>query len=336
MSNKSRICSRCGVTYDNSLRQCPVCHKLNSKFFLSLFIYIIFLVVFIFKYNLPERISIFYNALKTVKTSEAPVSAAKNVNEDVVNLPTIKVEKIMLRPMSELSYLPVSDILNKRVEYVNSSIIFGNQDYQPSPEVFEIEDGLPWISAEQITKYGTDNNPDIGIGDSRHSLSINNPELMFVFLMCDYSRSRDSKYASEADYMLPYKMYWDKANKIISVKFKITPFFKQNPFFHGITTQLEDTNARDLGYKWAYCDKYEKIKFKEKGNNISTDVYELQGYYHKGFACGLESGCNNYSPNQPPLHLAIYGKGFISIKLWKEKPASKDDKADLTYLMYLT
>ncbi len=331
MSEKTRICSRCNVRYDDSLFSCPNCFKANPKY--------PFLIVFwIFICLVSAYIIFHFNDLIQYGQSLKDNISVEIVEQDNVSLQEPEenvLDKIEIRPMTEFSYHSVEDILNQRKEYVNASIIFGNQDYEPSPEVFQIEDNLPWISAEQITKYGVDNNSTIWKGPSRHSLSINNPELLIVFLMNDYSKGRESFYASEADYMLPYEVLWDKVNNLIKVKFNISLFFKRNVFFSSILVQLEDANARDLGYKWAYCDKYENVKFENQDENLSTDVYELQGFYHKGFACGLESGCNNYSPNQPALQLSLFGKGFMRIKLWKEKPASKDDQPDLIYEMYL-
>ena len=323
MSNKSRICSRCGVVYDNAFHQCPACKKLNPKVYGMFIGYIIILVIIIFPYGIPEILSNFYNEHKVAK----PVASQQEAQ------PRLEIQEIDLRPMSELSYLPVSEILEKRTKYVNVSKIFGDLDYQPSPEVFKIEDGLPWISAEQLTKYGTDNNPDIGEGLSIHSLSINNPELLFVILMNAYT-DRDPIYASEADYMLPYNMTWNKTERIIRAKFHTIPFFEKN-HYASVLVQLEDANARDMGYKWAYCYAYNNILFKDEESNFSKDVYELQGYYHKGYSCGLESGCNNYSPNQPALQIYLTpNKGYVFMKLWKEKPNSKHDRPDLIYKMY--
>lgn len=331
---KGTICSRCSTVYDAKSWRCPVCHKLSSKsIILILFVFVVTVINFSF-----DNINLSFVASldKELPAREVKQDIKQNVVKSGYNNADRKFEKLDIRSMSELSYLSADEILAQRTHYVRTSKIFGYPYYEPSPEVFQIEDGLPWISIEQITKYGTENNPNIGEGDSRHSLAINNPEILISFIIGNYSKNIDSNIITYADYIFPIRLYWDRTDNIIKVVFSVTPFFKKHTNYESILAHLETANAHDLGYKWAYCENFENVKFKNSDNNLSTDVQEMLGFYHKGYSCGLESGCNNYSPNQPELQVYLFGKpGYMRIKLWKEKPFSKDAEADLTYEMYL-
>ena len=60
----------------------------------------------------------------------------------------------------------------------------------------------------------------------------------------------------------------------------------------------------------------------------------MQGYYHKGYSCGLKEGCNNYSPYQEDMVFTIIDTGYLKLKLWKNKPLSVLKNADMTYIMH--
>lgn len=247
----------------------------------------------------------------------------------------ISFEEIELRPTSVLSGLSKEQILKQRTQYVKESVVFKDlKDYKPSEDVYQIEDYLPWIGAEQMAKYGANNNKNIGKGDSRHSISINNPELLVSFIVPNFGDQKDIAPYSKEDLLQPVKLSYDKNNKIIKAEFNLKSFFDKNPNYYGGAMYVDETNARDLGYHWFYCPKKENLGFINPQTSIYSHPYKVQGYYHKGSSCGLEGGCNNYSPYQPNLVFMIKDMpSSMTIYMYKEKPKSLRQKPDMTYIM---
>jgi len=322
-NGKTRKCPHCSAVYDDSLASCPNCLSANPREMKSLFwaLFPVFLSVIIF---------FIYNWTKM----ELVIDTVKNKGRAPVA--DVEMQEIPVRPMSELSYLSKDEILKRRVNFVSASKIFGDLDYKPNPAVFQIEDSLPWISAPELVKHGVNNNPNIGKGVSCHSLPINNPELLLNVSVLDYGDSRDSKYASDADYFIPKKVLWVKKENRIKVYFDLAEFLKHNPQYPKtqIDINLAGINARDFGYNWVKCVKQENVFFKTKYNNISQTPYELKDYIHKGFACKLKSGCNNHSPYQEQLDMIISKPAYLMFCLWKNKPLTNFSKPDIIYEMF--
>lgn len=234
--------------------------------------------------------------------------------------------EVPLRPLSELSGLSKKEILNKREFFVKKSLVFGDlKNYTSSSEVYKIEDNLPWISVEQIAKYGIKDNPNIAKGLSRSSAAINNPELLISLNTPDY---RALGLKGSSNYLLAKKLLWDKNNNTLKA------YFNMNPILAGLPLFIDETNARDLGYNWIYCKKKKNIRFFNPQKSFKVRPYKLQGCYQKGFSCGLKGGCNNYSPYQEELVFGIIDlPSYLEIKLWKDKPHSIRQKADINYIM---
>jgi len=100
---------------------------------------------------------------------------------------------------------------------------------------------------------------------------------------------------------------------------------------------LNGVNARDFGYQYIYARQYENIDFKSE-NNITKNVYRLEDYIHTGGSCGISGGCNNGSPRQTYLDFDTRENtvGKISLKLWRKKPQSSSDTADINYDIIIT
>ncbi|MBO6282179.1 MAG: hypothetical protein J6N49_06600 [Alphaproteobacteria bacterium] len=234
------------------------------------------------------------------------------------------IKNIPIAPMEEFSGLSRTAILDKRMAAVKESIFNEMQPYySPSSSVFQIEDGLPWISAYEVTCYGK------GIkGPSRESFAILNPPILYYPLMAMYNFSENYG-CSEVDYLLVNRLTYNESQKRITAHIDYTSFYKKNKLFYKI--HLSDTNARDLGYNYVYAPLAENIRFKS-ADNISTDIVPTRGFYHRGSSCGEPGGCNNYSPYQPELEFYITAlPAEIKFKLWKYQPLKKEDNADITY-----
>ena len=219
-------------------------------------------------------------------------------------------ETIHLSPMREFSRLSKTDVLNLRKSAVEHSNIFKGISYIPDERIFQIEDGQPWISAYEITCFGVNTSEDIGKGLSRESVGILNPELLYNINIASYG-------------------FYNKASNTITSYIDYTSFFRKNKRFYGIV--LEDANARDLGFNYGLADKNQSIRFKENVN-LSNSITPTQGFYHKGYACGVSSGCNNYSPYESRYHFYLTKlPASIHIKLWRDFPAKESQPEDINY-----
>ena len=241
---------------------------------------------------------------------------------------------IRISPMQEFSGLSREAVLNKRIAAVKSSFLFRNiKEYRPSSAVFQIEDGLPWISAYELTCFGISGSENIGKGESRNSVAILNPDLLFVISMASFAFHSfpNINSCSPIDYLIPYRAYYDRPSNTVSAYIDFSAFYRKNHMLHGII--LEDANARDLGYNYVFADKTENIRFSDS-TNFSTQITQTSGFFHKGFACKAPTGCNNYSPYQSQYNFYLIDperSASLHIKLWKNKPADKSDPADIHY-----
>ena len=242
-----------------------------------------------------------------------------------------KVININIEPLEEFSGLSARDILDMRTEAVKSSPLFVNRkDYTPNPDVYRIEDGLQWISAHQVSCYGSANNPNIGKGPSRESLAILNPELMFYIIIPSYKFSKKNLECSKTDYTLPYKANYSPKEKTIRVYINYSNL--KNKMGHFANIILADANAHDLGYNYVFADSNSNIRFKV--DKFASEIIKTRGYYHRGYACGLQEGCNNYSPFETGYEFYLTDlPAKLHIKLWNQQPSSTSQEADLNYEM---
>jgi len=321
-NERATKCPVCGALFLENMKKCPVCgYKKPLDLNKTLWIFIALLLPLTIIYTLGENAESSF--VQKIKTQEE-----KTLQEAEISVP--------IRPMSELSYLTKDEIFAQRKKYVRKSLLFSDiKNYEPSLDVYKIESGLPWISAPEIAKNGVKDNPNIAKGVSRHSISINNPELLISFIVPNFSKARSKSRFSEADFFLPQKLLVNKEAKNIKAYFDIKTFYDKNLNLFASAMYPDETNARDFGYNWFYCDKRENIEFINAKNNISIKPHEVFGYYHKGFSCGVEGGCNNYSPYQEQLVFRIVqNEGYMRIRMWKKKPATKFQNPDMTYEMY--
>lgn len=236
---------------------------------------------------------------------------------------------ISLDPMQPFSGLSAREILDKRIRAVLSSPVFGDlESYVPSREVYQMEDGADWIGAYEIACYGIDDSKDIGRGASRESAGILNPEFLYYINIPSYGYHKTTG-CSETDYLIPYKAEYDAANNRIVVYIDYSSFYRKNKVWHAIV--LSDANARDLGYKYAFADIAENIRFRSQ-DNLSARLTPTVGFYHRGFSCGKQNGCNNYSPYTEGYRFYLTAlPAELDIKLWKKRPASADKTPDIRY-----
>ncbi len=232
--------------------------------------------------------------------------------------------EITITPMQNFSGLGRVEILNKRKQAVQKlSQFFDFENYDVNNNVYQIESGLPWISAHEITCYGHGTQ-----GASRESFGILNPLVIYYPLMAAYNFSQTTG-CSDIDYLLVNRLFYNASQKLITARINYTSFYRKNKVFFRI--HLSDTNARDLGYNYAYASSTKNINFAEN-INLSNTIVPTRGFYHRGGSCGVAGGCNNYSPRQTELEFYLTSlPADLYIKLWKNQPTDKNQVADINY-----
>ncbi len=248
-------------------------------------------------------------------------------------------KRIKFNEPTPLSYRSKEEIYKLRKNYIYSSI-FSSADYDPSDEVFgQIESNKPWNSMRQC-KYKKTQRSDF-YGPSEEARYINNPALLVAPEYAFYDYYCGERSTEEVPYSRPLKITYFKDRNTIEIVYGGLPYCTQK----GKTWySLKGLNARDLGYKYAYIDKEKTtldIDFVEE-TNATNSIVEFQDFIHVGGSCGHEGGCNNASPNQPPLNF-YYScdsdkKGYdrnkiIYIKLWKNRPTSPTEPADMVEIL---
>ena len=289
--------------------------------FLNILLFLCFLILVILVLIKAEGInSDFFNQNKLF-------SDIKNPQINVLN---DNIVKIKINQPTPLSYKTKAEVLEQRKKYVADSI-FASDNYEPSEEVFgQIEDGKPWVSMNGC-RYN--NEPAITEGPSEETRFLNNPSILagieYPYYLPFY---QNNPQCTKIDF--PFKAEYNQKQKEITVYYKDELLkYAENKYI--INEQmLEGTNARDLGYPYAYVDlqKSENIRFPNE-SNISNSIAEFQNFIHVGGSCAVEGGCNNGSPRQEEL---IFQKeklrvpAVIYIKLWKNRPLNPSDPADIT------
>lgn len=268
-------------------------------------------------------------------TNMTSVQNEKPVNEDTSSVNIDSDEDIIdipISPLKELSGLTKDEILKLRIDAIKTSPIFSNDSYTPSEEVFRIDDGMPWISADAALNWDSRDISQVGKGVSRESAGILNPELLYYISI---SQNTESRNIYKNFYFLPYRAVYNTKTNTITAYIKND----RNPNGNYQQITLADTNAHDLGYKYAYMDSYSNIGFYTdepyKNNTLNSGIKEITGWYMHGPACGVPGGCNNYAP-----YWQYYNYFFlrnlpasVHIKLWKQRPQSINQEADINFRM---
>ena len=279
--------------------------------------------------NLGNNAQMTEQTMSTYKQNDLTEQNSNNAQLSSNNSGEVYIE---LAPREEFSGLTKAQIFQKRTDAVLSSPIFRYQHYTPSPEVYRIDDGMPWISAYAALHWKEVPKSEVPNGVSRDSLGILNPELLFYVEMCAFPDSipnYDRKYDKNLHF-IPYKVVYNPNTKTITAYIKN---FRNKDFFIQ-EVSLCDVNAHDLGYNYAFMNDFNNITFYQmnENNNISTQIYRTNGYYMHGSVCGVVGGCNNYAPYQPQYQFYLKDlPASVNIKLWEAMPSKKEQKADLNY-----
>lgn len=273
--------------------------------------------------NFQERLTSSQPATEVVQEEKPLISQREFFKEED--------SSVTVRPLIALSGASKQQVFELRKQAVASSP-FARVDYEPSAEVFgQIVDGKPWMAAiacsdPQTRKHYTQ-------GPSEETRFINNPTALVMLEMPFVFPSNASWCTREDANLMLQKITYDDSLGEITITYLDLPFqTRKDKTFYA----FNGLNARDLGYPYMYVDPSRStynLEFLNK-DNVSTEVVKLQNYLHVGPSCGARGGCNNGSPRQPMLEFHedvspdAHGKE-IYIKLWKEKPDSVNDPADM-------
>lgn len=257
-------------------------------------------------------------------------------NTPVVNPTSTETLKINMRSPICLNGMTREQVLDLRRQAVKNSPLFSNMKYEPNPQVFSIGDGLPWISLEGALHFKKIPVEKRVEGVSRESVGILNPELLYYLSTSENedAETNDFKTLYKDFYFVPYKLTYTPQTKTITAYIKNkTNKGDYQPIF------LSDSNAHDLGYNYAYMDKSSDVGTysgdQYQNNSLKKDIKEITGYYTIGSVCGLSGGCNNYAPYWQ-YYNHIYLKRIpasFNIKLWKKRPNSVEQDADINFTM---
>jgi hypothetical protein len=278
--------------------------------------------------------------LATARAHGNSLALGTQANAESVDVP--------INAPGQLSFKSKADILEMRRNIVNQTPSLLASPYSPSPNVFDaIEDGRPWWGMEGSFVWGAG---DLSIaGESEESRFLLNPFLLVgansrSALIWDPDKLFDSDFADKTfPYCwLPQSIRCYPKDSLIQVSYDVTQYnnalaARRNKlklqtvqiFSFGLIAY----NARDFGYSYIYLDTGKSLNIQAKTPlACATGIRQM---IHCGGSCHYPGGCNNMSPAQPEIDefQCTQLPARANIFLWKNKPASINDKPDLTCFM---
>ncbi|MBO5997896.1 MAG: hypothetical protein J6P93_05165 [Alphaproteobacteria bacterium] len=226
-----------------------------------------------------------------------------------------------INPPREYDFKKKKEIFSVRKKMLKEYPVFYSGKYEPTSSVFaQIEDGKPWWGLQGIECKGPgEKSID---GPSEESRFIDNPFLLVGIDQAGAYNDGPNAHCS-GRYPKPSNLKLNKEKRAFSVEYTLPS--KWSEF------DLAGRNAVDFGVPYVYADKVSGVEF-TSSSNVSTDVYQFKDFIHVGGSCGYPGGCNNGSPHQPEIVFRPKRKtGRIHLKLWRQRPNSKDDPADMTF-----
>ena len=263
-----------------------------------------------------------------------------NGNNPRVNkiFPTINtIVNINVKEPMNFNGLPRNTVLSLRENVLKTSPIFSEMSYSPSSEVFRIVDNKPWISLEGALHFNSRPANQRIVGLSRESIGILNPEFLYYVSLTENEDgiTDDFKPLYKDFYFIPYKAEYNRQTNTITVYIK-------GPKYEGGGHQpifLSDSNAHDLGYRYAYMESSENVGFYTdepyRNNTLKSKIQSPEGFYMCGSACGVEGGCNNYAPYWQYYNFLFLRRlpARFNIKLWHNRPQTTQAPADINFEM---
>ena len=163
---------------------------------------------------------------------------------------------------------------------------------------------------------------------SKESKFINNPSILIGLDYASYPKNYMN--CSEQDYLIPKHLHFSKDDNTFYLNYNI-PEQQRDRLY-----KLVGLNARDLGFKYGFCSKSNNIDFVNQFDNISKGIYEFTDAIRLDSSCGVSGGCNNNISYQEELFFNIKSSpATFELKLWKDKPETVSEKADINFTIIL-
>lgn len=245
----------------------------------------------------------------------------------------IKSMGIKINPLVELDFMTRQQIYALRKRYVQQQPqVSMVRSYTPSGAVFgQIEDKKPWWGIMGLSHIGAGKQSIMGL--SEESRFIANPFLLVAVGEAYAFTVHGRKPPSSGVYPKPVRLLWQLDDTFARVRYDIKSYWRMakryydNKYLYDF--ELVAYNARDLGFQYMYI-----VPEKSKNVTYRSALVELKQFIHCGGSCGYPGGCNNHSPHQAELDIKIQGvPASLFIKLWRRKPRSHSQKADMVFVI---
>lgn len=281
-------------------------------------------------------------AYGTVKFARDSILKIEKASDKVfTQTKDLEFENFKINPMEELDYLTKADIYGLRKKHVSehSGFIKGAGSYEPRGEVFQqIEDKKPWWGILGISYYGPGEKSIEG--PSEESRFLSNPYLFVgIHEVNAHTVGQGWGLSPIAIYPELLLLGWNRGRTVMRARYNVSSFFDYAKSYQYTDADqraitITDYNARDFGFNYLYFseEKSQNVRLSEK----ATQPIDIIQFIHCGGSCGYAGGCNNQSPTQTELEVAITTTpAFLFVKLWRSKPSSAEDKSDADCLLEL-
>jgi hypothetical protein len=236
-----------------------------------------------------------------------------------------------------------STILDLRSRQVRLNEALLAEPYQPNMDIYgAIEDGKPWWGLAGSAVFGQGSHSIIG--PAEESRYVMNP-YMLVGLNPACGGNWSPNNLSERDledrnfpyFWLPQSITFDAPGAREAVQYNISEF-EQRASQTGKSngTQVSEFslvayNARDFGYNWIWLDTNESQNVANDTKGVDYPVRITQ-MIHCGGSCGYPGNCNNMSPFIKEIDRCRFTAlpARAAVRLWKERPATVQQRADFT------
>jgi hypothetical protein len=259
-----------------------------------------------------------------------PGAASKTLHADQDDMMDLS-----LNPMIELDFMKKEEVYALRIKYVEQFPELAPNNYKPSDAVFgQIEDGKPWFGILGISYYGAGEKSNAG--PSEESRFIANPYLLIGLSDKFLIAIKNSNLKPQPIYPHPLTLSWKKDKTYAKVTYNVEEYLHLARQYYGnrkVDKELGLTyyNASDFGFNYMFIDP--DLCRNVALNSPKDEPIPLVQYIHTGGQGNLHpDGVNNKSPEQKESEIEIEDLPLLLvIKLWKEKPLSVTQQADMTF-----